>query len=362
MQKLERPQFDEVLMHFNIPANLNREFLYECYLDALEGILGLSDSAPSLSSYQINHLQLILYIVNEYALYSTIVSAETLHSEEFRRQLLSTAVDKYYTNEHMSWQDDKLSSRFVPEISTITLYLNFILSMLDKYPSGDPQRTLLIDVMKKGFSMAKCVVSLLNGGFETEAFSTWRTLHENECILRVLVSNGEQVINKYIAHLEYALAFRGALSKEKGDELFVKIKEEIRLHGLKSKDTKRFIEYGWLYAIPNVEKIEDFKLNFRDGVERVAGLRDKAKIYEMSSEIAHSSPLLIYSRKEYFYLLTVLNVYESFLRLEKIFTALYLSNVPEIERQRYMTMRAVYGIQIEAIMNHEQRRFQGLNK
>ncbi len=353
MQKLTKIQFDKLLSDLKIPEQVDRGFLYECYSDALDGVEGLNSTTPSLNAYQINHIQLILYIMNEYALYSSMVPQEVLKSEEFERQLLSTAVDKYYTNEHLSWQDARLANRYQPEISTISLYLNFILSMLDKYPSGDPEKTLLVDVMKKGFSMARCVIELLDGGFETEAFSTWRTLHENECILIVLISFGAPVIKSYLEHMQYALAFRNILPKEEGDQLFVKIKDEMRTYGLKSKDTKRFIEYGWLYAVPGIEKIEDFKLNFRDGVERVANLREKAKIYEMSSEIAHSSPLLIYSRKEYFYLLTILNVYESFIRLEKVFTALYLSNVPDIERQRYLAMRAVYGTQIEAIMNHE---------
>ncbi len=360
MRKLDGKQFDQVLKALNVPSSIDKEFLYSCYSDALEGIEGLNNVTPSLNSYQINHVQLILYIVNELALYASMLPSKILKSEEFERQLLSTAVDKYYTNEHLSWQDNKLTNRYLPEISTISLYLNFILSMLDKYPSGDPEKTLLIDVMKKGFSMARCVISLLNEGFETEAFSTWRTLHENECILTVLVSHGAPVIERYLAHIQYALAFRNALPKDVGDSLFVKIKEEMHQRGLKSKDTKRFIEYGWLYGVPNVEKIEDFKLNFRDGVERIAGLRDKAKIYEMSSEIAHSSPLLIYSRKEYFHHLTILNVYESFIRLEKMFTALYLSNVPIEEKQRYMAMRAVYGIQIEVIMNHEAKQLASL--
>ncbi len=355
MEKINEKQFEKLLNALKVPPSIDRTFLYKCYGDALEGIEDLNGSSRSLNGYQINHVKLILYVVNELALYSSLFPTSFLKNEELETRVLSTAVDKYYTNEHLSWQDDKFANRYLPEISTISLYLNFILSMLDKYPSGDPNKTLLIDVMKKGFSMAKCVIDLLTEGFDTEAFSTWRTLHENECILIVLVSYGEPVIKSYLKHMQYALAFRNVLPKEEGDALFVTIKEEMKAHGLKSKDTKRFIEYGWLYAVPEVEKTEDFKLNFRDGVERVANLRNKSKIYEMSSEIAHSSPLLIYSRKEYFHHLTILNVYESFIRLEKMFSALYLSNVPEIERKRYLAMRNVYGVQIEAIINHEQK-------
>ena len=97
--------------------------------------------------------------------------------------------------------------------------------------------------------------------------------------------------------------------------------------------------------------------NFRDGVERCAGLRDYSKVYEMSSEIAHSSPLLIYSRKNYFYLVTLLNLYESFFRLEKIFSSLYLSTANENDRNQYLAMRKLYFGELLACYDLLKKRF-----
>ena len=54
-------------------------------------------------------------------------------------------------------------------------------------------------------------------------------------------------------------------------------------HNLKSKDMKKYIEYGYLFGVPNITLNEDFKLNFRDGVERVAGLSQYSKMYETAS-------------------------------------------------------------------------------
>lgn len=135
------------------------------------------------------------------------------------------------------------------------------------------------------------------------------------------------------------------------------MKSEMRVHDLKSKDMKRFIEYGWLYGIPDIEKMEGFKLNFRDGVERAANLREYAKVYEMSSEIAHSSPLLIYSRKDYFYQVTVLNLYESFFRLEKVFSSLYLSTVSKEEQESYRRMQSLYRGELMACYTVAKHRF-----
>ena len=223
------------------------------------------------------------------------------------------------------------------------LYLNFILGMLSRYKRNDPEKTLIVDILNKGFQVAKCVSMLLEGGFETEAFSTWRTLHENECILHVLVKYGKPVMDKYLRHIQYGIAFRGGLpTKEATDAMFVEIKDNMKAIDLKSKDMKRYSEYGWLLGVPDVMKIENFKFNFRDGVEKVAGLSQYSKVYEMSSEVTHSSPVLIYSKKNYFFYMSLLNLYESFFRIEKIFASLYMSTVSDAERASYIQMRKLY--------------------
>lgn len=344
---LTKERFHSLLSALKVPSFLNWDFLYEMYVELFDSRAALTSENSSLGSFPIDHAQLVLYLAHEHAfgvMNNREANVKVLEGDEqYKAVLLSRTLDKYYTNEHLSYKSSTVTSRFRPEISTIALCLNFILGMLSRYKMGDPRNTLLIDMLAKGFTMAKCIVSLLTDGFETEAFSTWRTLHENECIVHVLVKYGKDVVDRYLKHLKYALAFRGALpSKEETDKTFAEIKEGMKEADLKSKDMKRYIEYGWLLAVPDVLSIPDFKLNFRDGVERVAGLRTYAKIYEMSSEIAHSSPLLIYSRKNYFFLMAILNLYESFFRLEKIFSTIYLNTVSETEKNQYIDLRKLY--------------------
>lgn len=341
------------------------DFLYGAYVYAVGGFKTLAENSKALSALPLNHVQLILYLYNEHRFYLLTHKGEIKEEdrESYTSYLISLSLDKYVTNEHLAYQNVAFSNRFSPEVSTISLYLNFILGMLGRYKKGEPERTLLVDVTNKAFSMCRCIVLLLNNGYETEAFSTWRTLHENECILTVLVRYGNPAIKSYLKHLTYAMAFRGGLGdKEKTDAAFLEIKEGMREAGLKSKDMKRFIEYGWLLSVPPEERGEEFKFNFRDGVERVAGLHDYAKVYEMSSEIAHSSPLLIYSRKTYFYLIASLNLYESFFRLEKIFSSLYLSSVSEEEKNRYLSLRKLYYPQLTAVFSFLKARFAGFSK
>ena len=359
--------YQAFLSALKVPDSLDYGLIQEAFEAALEATTELREESPVISRFGINFASLTLYICSEHSFYLAThanTKPEALKgNQEYIGFLASVSLDKYFTNEHLAYRMGSLTSRFSPMMSTLDLYLNFILGMLSRYKKNDPQQTLVIDVMNKGFQMAKCVASLLENGFETEAFSTWRTLHENECILHCLIKYGAKVIDGYLAHMRYAMAFRGGLkSKEETDAAFLEIKEKMRSHGLKSKDMKRFIEYGWLYAIDNVESVEGFKLNFRDGVQRMAGLSAYSKVYEMSSEIAHSSPLLIYSKKDYFFSLTLLSLYESFFRLEKIFASLYMSSVSAPEKERYLELRKVYHRQLEEAYEFQKKKIASLSK
>ncbi len=365
-QEEKKKRYFAMLDALGVPASLDREFLYACQDYCKEGVESLVSVSPEIANLSINPAQLALYIANEHAFFlkthSSQSQEEILKDEDYISLIASIAMDKYFTNEHLNYKMGAFTSRFNPSSSTLDLYLNFILGMLSHYKHGNPSETLVVDIMNKGFQMAKCVSLLLESGFETEAFSTWRTLHENECILQVIAKYGESVMKRYNRHLTYALAFRGGIaSKEETDAIFVEIKEGMHGVGLKSKDMKRYIEYGWLLGVPEVMKIPDFKFNFRDGVERVAGLSNYSKIYEMSSEIAHSSPLLIYSKKNYFFLVTVLNLYESFFRLEKIFSSIYMSSVGEEQRQAYVRMRKLYSGQLLACYELAKKAFVSLS-
>ena len=352
-------QFQDIYKALGVKESLDSQFLYDVYQNAMEGAKSIDEANLLGRVVPVNPIALILYIVNEHCYYLDIhpdaAQEAVIKDEKYMQMIVSIALDKYYTNEHLSYKSKTILSRFSPGISTLNTYLNFVLGVLGRYSRNQPNETLIVDIMSKGFSMARAISDLLVSGFETEAFSTWRTLHEAECILLVLTKYGKPVIDKYLLHMNYAMAFRGlAGDKEKTDAIFTQIKGEMRTFDLKSKDMKRFIEYGWLLKVSALDKAEPVKLNFRDGLEKTAGLKRYAPIYEMSSEIAHSSPLLIYSRREYFMHLALVNVYESFFRLEKIFAEIYVRSISESEKQRFLLMRKIYYGQLVSL--HAQER------
>ena len=355
--KLNKEQFDQLYEQLHVPAQILKDDIFECYEFAFDNASNLLESNIFGKSTPLNNVVIILYLINEYGFYFS-VNKDVKDKDEALSKIVSVALDKYFTNEHLDYKNAQYTSKFSPAISTIELYLNFILGILSKFPQKNPQQTLLVDMANKAFKVSKAIISLMVTGFETEAFSTWRTLHEIECILLLINKYGDPVIQSYLKHMRYALAYRGAIpSKEDTDAEFVKIKEEMKKLELKSKDMKKFIEYGWLTSIENYGVDKNFKFNFRDGVEKLAGLSNYSSVYEMASEIAHSSPLLIYSRSQYYYHLTLIQVYESFFRLEKVFTEIYLRHIDKKEAERYILMRNVYYSSLQIIYHNESRIF-----
>lgn len=354
--------FQKALTILNAQAIGHEEFLYTIYSYTVEGISDLAEDNVFGALQGINHLELIGYCVGEYS-YTIFGAGEEQikklqEDERFIVSVSSIVADKYLTLTQFSHNAGSLANKFMPTVSSLYVYINFIQNILVSFNNRDPQAGLLADLFSKSISICRCTLDLLVRGFETEAFSCWRTLHECECALIILYNNREKLIPVYLKHMQYGFAFRDTMSdKDEQTKIFLSMKEEMKQYDLKSKDIKKFIEYGWLYSVPGVKDDSSFKLNFRDGLEKVAGLSMYAKRYEMSSEIIHGTPLLIYSSREYFYFLTLLSTYESFFRLEQIFTSTFVKYVNEQQLEGYKQMRSVYYSQLVNIHKRESENF-----
>ena len=355
---LGKEQVFKIIDFLKVPSSLDKDFIFEIYDLAMEAISQLADMAPFETIVNVNSLEIIEYCIGEF-LYSIVVRSpeqidEFIKNENIKASMASIVADKYISLSKLQHKERRIANSYFPPISSLSVYINFTLNILQKYNKNDPASTLITDLLMKSLSIAKCALSLLVDGFETEAFSSWRTLHECECTLLLLEHFGSPLINRYLKHMQYGIAFKDVMeNKEKQTEIFNQMKEEMKQYDLKSKDIKKFIEYGWLYAIPEVGKDSTFKLNFRDGLEKVAGLSMYNSRYEMSSEIIHSTPMLIYSNRDYFYYITLLSLYESFFRLEKIFVSLFAKEVSPEQMKRYEAMRNVYYSQLVNIHKRE---------
>ena len=367
---LNKEQVLRIINNMRVSISLDIDYLYDVYETANEVIDLLDKENSQIEVKEINQFDLLLYCVGEY--YYSIVHLNTEEAEKFKKNedyaasMASVAADKYLSLSIFNHVEKKLANRFLPPASSLNMYINFMLNIVKGYKKNDPQSSLISDLLMKSLTISRCILENLLNGYETEAFSSWRTLHECECTLILLDKYGEPLINNYLKHMNFGLAFNDTMSdKEKQNEIFYAMKDEMRTHELKSKDIRKYIEYGWLYQIVP-EGDETFKLNFRDGLEKLAGLEAYAKRYEISSEIIHSTPLLIYSNKEYFYYMTLLSLYESFFRLEKVFVSLFSKRVSPEQMVQYQEMRRVYYSQLVTIHKRELHTFkrmtnQGVN-
>lgn len=354
--------FNNLLKNIIEPQEGANEFLYDVYTLCVDSINELNEASLMPTALSVNHMELIFYIVGEY-LYSTSSRKQEeiirfLSDENIKMSMASVVADKYISLSAFNYRERKLGNRFLPPISSLNLYLNFMLNILKNYKKSDPKLTLVTDLLMKSVSYASSISLLLVNGFETQAFATWRTLHECECSLVIIEKYEKECLETYLKHMRYASIFRKGHSDTKEEEdIFNQMKEEMKEKGLKSKDIKKYIEYGWLYAVPGVKEDETFKLNFRDGLEKVASLQLYSDRYEASSEIIHSTPILIYSNKDYYYFLTLISLYESFFKLEKVFYNLFASKVEESYIKAYEEMKKVYYLQLINIYKREVNNF-----
>ena len=361
-QPISFEDFNRALSIIGAQIKGHEEFLYSIYTYTVEGIDDLAQDNTFGNLQGINHLELIGYCVGEYSYFIGGASEEKVKEfqkdDNFIMMISSIIADKYLSLTQFSHNTGSLVNKFVPVVSTLYVYINFIQNIVDSFSKNDPRAGLLADLFTKSVSICKCTLDLLVRGFETEAFSCWRTLHECECALIILFNNNNDVIKAYLKHMQYGFAFRDTMpDKDEQTRIFLSMKEDMKQYDLKSKDIKKFIEYGWLYSVPGVKEDETFKLNFRDGLEKVAGLSNYSKTYEMSSEIIHGTPLLIYSNRQYFYFLTLLSTYESFFRLEQIFTTTFTKYVNEEQLSGYKQMRNIYYSHLVNIHKRESENF-----
>lgn len=360
--KLTFEQFSNISNFIKLPEHSSLEFLYDVYSRVSDTISLLSENKaiPGIESLSINDI--IFYVLGEYCYSVAVRNKEEIEefnkSEQIKESMAGVVVDKFVSLSLLSFKERKIANKYIPTASSLKLYLNFISNILSTKFRNDPKTTLVTDLLTKAVSLASCVLELLIDGYESEAFATWRTLHECECTLIILQKYGDPVIEAYLKHMKYGIAFKnGILDKENQDNIFLDMKKEMKEHDLKSKDMKKFIEYGWLYSIEDVKNDEKFRLNFRDGLEKIAGLSDYSKRYERSSELIHSTPMLFYANKEYYYFITLLSLYESFFRLEQAFVNSFVSIAPEETQNSYFALRKIYFAQLTNIHKRESKNF-----
>ena len=362
---LTKEQFTQVVKITAPTLEKRIDYLFDIYESVHQGLIDISNSKEAGVTFDVNYMEVIFYLLGEF-FYSTHGLKEEdvdkfVANDNFQQSIANVVADKYLSLSIYNHPEQKLTNKFFPPISSIELYVNLMHNIVNNYPLKDGTNMIIVDLLNKTLSIARCILKLLCEGYETEAFAMWRTLHECECVLILLDKYKKEAIPAYVKHMQYSIVYRNNDPENSvNQQIFDKLKSEMKELDLKSKDTKKYIEYGWILSIPGHENIDNFKLNFRDGVESLAGLHRYSEVYMTSSEILHGSPMLIYSNKQYFHYLTLLNLYESFFRIAEVFESLFFPQINDEARARYLDMKKLYFSQLINIHKRESYKFKML--
>lgn len=295
---------------------LNKDKLKEIYLKSIELVKKSNTMvSDSLDNSIAEYATILDFAFGEYR-FAPNKSVDDIANTVFFRYFMLNDADQY--NEIFT--DN--TNYFDPVISTMRSMEVFLYKINKPLAKKKPNLTLIMDISQTIFKKIAGFCKMMNFGLYTDAFVSWRTLHESECILDLLVNGGEKIRQAYVEHIAYNNQLRNQenYTKEELDLRFEKMKDVMKQHNLKSKDMKKFIEYGWIYNHPDYdENDKTFKLNFRDGVERLAKLRRYSSIYEASSEITHSSSTFFYADDNECKQLALGLTYESFRRIVLIY-------------------------------------------
>ena len=234
---LSKEQVARVVSDVPFRYEVDIDYLYEIYEMANEAIQMLDKQNVQIEVKEINQNELLYYCIGEYFYSVSPLSKEEIESfnknENFSSSMASVAADKYLSLSIFNHVEKKLANRFLPPASSLNMYINFMLNIVKGYKKNDPQSTLISDLLMKSLTISRCILENLLSGYETEAFSSWRTLHECECTLILLDRYGEPLINNYLKHMNYGLAFNNSISdKEQQDKIFYQMKEDMRARDL----------------------------------------------------------------------------------------------------------------------------------
>ena len=246
-----------------------------------------------------------------------------LESEAGYRDLLVRDVAVYIViNEHLNVEKISNTSPCSPEIAAYNMACSYSLFILGSFKGEDVRMNGIGNLFRKSMVTTKGVIGLLAAGNSCDAVILWRHLHELECVLIVLCTKGEDLFFRYIKHMEY-FDMEG---NPRAEELQRRLAEECKAFGVKERNA--FINYGWLEYVDGFREGfgKEYRLNFKDGLQKFAGQSVRHAAYSSASKILHPSAWVVTIRDDKFYKFTVFELYRSLLNIVaqiKIYVARY---------------------------------------
>ena len=220
--------------------------------------------------------------------------------ENYRAALVRDVAVYIVINEHLNVDKRSNTSEYSPEIAAFNMACSFSLYLLGSFRGDDSRMNGINNLFKKSLVTVKSVAGLLAEGNSCDAVILWRHLHELECVLCVLCREGDDLFYRYVRHMEY-LNMEG---NPRAEELEARLHEECKSFGVKERNA--FVNYGWLVYVPGFREGfgKEYRLNFKDGLQKIAGQSARHAAYAGASKILHPSAWVVAIRDDSFYKFT----------------------------------------------------------
>lgn len=231
-----------------------------------------------------------------------------IEKEDKYKEMLVRDVAVYIViNEHLNVEKYSNTSAYSPEIAAYNMACSYSLFVLGTFSGPDRRMNGINNLFKKALVTIKSVINLLAAGNSCDAVILWRHLHELECVLIVLNTKGDDLFFRYIQHMEYF----DLETKPNAEELQRRLSEECKAFAVKERNA--FINYGWLVYVDGFREGfgKEYRLNFKDGLQKVAGQSDRHAAYASASKILHPSAWVVAIPDRKFYKFTLFELFRS---------------------------------------------------
>ena len=259
--------------------------------------------------------EIVSYIFYYHLFHTSHLPAELvrkLESDEKYRSFMARDVAVYIViNEHLNVEKLSNTSVYSPEIAAYNMACSFSLYVLGSLRGEDRRMNGINNLFKKSMVTIKSVVNLLAAGNSCDAVILWRHLHELECVLIVLNNMGDELFFDYVRHMEYF----DLENNPNAEALQARLSEECKAYGVKERNA--FINYGWLLYVNGFREGlgKEYRLNFKEGPQKIAGQSGRHAAYASASKILHPSAWVVAIRDDKFYKFTVFELYRSLVNI-----------------------------------------------
>ena len=116
---------------------------------------------------------------------------ELENNQQYINSLCKMVFDKLIYNDFNNIKNKSVNTKYAVEISTLNMFINRLFNLLFTIKTETIKDRLLFDIFTKLLMLIKSCLNQLTDGLETEAMSSWRTLHELECVLKIIYDSDE---------------------------------------------------------------------------------------------------------------------------------------------------------------------------